>query len=179
VIGNFDILQSAEATRVRSVEVVAAPDTSISVGVRLPKTGYPPMVNRIRTVAEDRVWVVWWFIDSMDVQPDRQRKPTSTPTPPAANTSAAPAVAASLKAEFTNRSRQPAHIFVDGQDNFGPQNRLNPGEKRTVSVAGTGVIRFVAGRDGNRLATCRWEGTGIPVVVFDDPANLACMTGVR
>ena len=71
------------------------------------------------------------------------------------------------------------HIFVDGADTFGPHNKLAPGEKRTLKVAATGVVRFVAGRDGNRLATCRWEGTGVPVVVFEDPALLACMTGVR
>jgi hypothetical protein len=65
------------------------------------------------------------------------------------------------------------------KETMGPQNKLAAGEKRTVTIANTGVIRFVAGRDGNRLASCRWEGTGIPVVVFEDPQNLACMTGVR
>jgi hypothetical protein len=84
-----------------------------------------------------------------------------------------------LRAEFTNRSAEAVHIFVEGKEAFGPQNKLAPGEKRPVMVDNTGVIRFVAGRNGTPLARCRWEGTGIPVVVFDDPANLACMTGVR
>ena len=102
-----------------------------------------------------------------------------TSTPRGATAVPAPSKEPLFNAEYTNRSRQAVHIFVDGKESMGPTNRLTPGERRVVPVANTGIIRFAAGRDGNRLASCRWEGTGVPVVVFEDPANLACMTGVR
>ena len=95
---------------------------------------------------------------------------------------------ASVMAEITNKSRQNAHIFVDGES-FGPANRFAPGESRKVSVAmpANGSITFKAGRDGQVMATKRWTGdpsstNRIPVVIFDDTNpydKLIITTGLR
>ena len=50
------------------------------------------------------------------------------------------------------------HIFVEGQENFGLQNKLAPGGgNRKVSVSVPvqgGRIKFIAGRNGQKLAEC-------------------------
>jgi tetratricopeptide (TPR) repeat protein len=96
------------------------------------------------------------------------RDPTPAPQPLA------------FQIDLANRSNQPVHLFIDGKENFGPQNKVSPGGSRTVTVtsAPSGTT-FVAGRDGNRLATCRWDGAGVPIVVFNDPAKLSCAVGIR
>ena len=91
-------------------------------------------------------------------------------------------------AEITNKSRQNAHIFVEGES-FGTANRFAPGESRKVSVAmpANGSITFKAGRDGQVMATKRWTGDAsstnrVPVVIFDDTnpyERLLIMTGLR
>ena len=94
-------------------------------------------------------------------------------------------------AELKNNSSENVHIFAEGQDNFGPQNKLTPGEKpKKVSVKvpkDGGFVKFIAGRNGQKLADCKWEYTPasssrVPVVTFDDknPYNkLGCTTGLR
>jgi hypothetical protein len=93
-----------------------------------------------------------------------------------------------VMAEITNRSKQNAHVFVESET-FSPTNRLAPGERRKVSVqmAPNGTITFKAGRDGQVMATKRWDGepgnpNRVPVVIFDD-ANpfdkLVVTTGLR
>jgi hypothetical protein len=94
----------------------------------------------------------------------------------------------SVMAEITNKSKQNAHVFVEGES-FSPSNRLAPGEKRNVSVQMTpnGTITFKAGRDGQVMATKRWDGdpgnaNRVPVVVFDDTNpydKLLITTGLR
>jgi hypothetical protein len=91
-------------------------------------------------------------------------------------------------AEITNKSRQNAHIFVEGES-FGTANRFTPGESRKVSVAmpANGSITFKAGRDGTVMATKRWTGdpsstNRVPVVIFDDTnpyERLLITTGLR
>jgi hypothetical protein len=102
----------------------------------------------------------------------------------AGQTSSSPAVFA----ELTNQSKGDVHIFVEGQDNFGPQNKLAPGEgNRKVSVrvpAQGGRIKFIAGRNGQKLAECLWDYTPdstsrVPVVTFYEPNRLSCVTGLR
>ncbi|MBI5634439.1 MAG: hypothetical protein HZA15_13295, partial [Nitrospirae bacterium] len=92
-----------------------------------------------------------------------------------------------VMAELENRSGEYVHIFADGQDNFGPQNKLAPGEKRKVSIKvpkGGGYVKFIAGRNGQRLADCKWEytpdsWTRVPVVKFSAPKSLTCTVGLR
>lgn len=92
-----------------------------------------------------------------------------------------------VMAELENRSGENIHIFAEGQENFSPQNKLAPGGKRKVSVKvpkGGGFVKFLAGRNGQKLAECRWEYTPgssarVPVVKFSDPGSLTCVTGLR
>jgi hypothetical protein len=94
----------------------------------------------------------------------------------------------SVTAEITNKSRQNAHVFVEGET-FSPSNRLAPGECRKVSVAmpANGSITFKAGRDGQVMASKRWDGepgnpSRVPVVIFDDTNpydKLVVTTGLR
>ncbi len=92
-----------------------------------------------------------------------------------------------VMAELENRSTDNVHIFAEGQDNFGPQNKLAPNGKKTVSIkvpGGGGFVKFIAGRNGQKLAECRWEYTPasagrVAVVKFSDPDRLACSTGMR
>jgi hypothetical protein len=91
-------------------------------------------------------------------------------------------------AEITNRSKQNAHIFADGES-FSPANRLAPGESRKVPVRmqSDGSVTFKAGRDGQVMATKRWTGepsnaSRVPVVIFDDTNpfdKLSIATGLR
>ena len=97
-------------------------------------------------------------------------------------------VSRSVAAEITNRSRDYAHVFTDGET-FGPGNRLAPGEKRRVAVTmkPDGSVTFKAGRNGQVLATKTWRGIAgdtsrVPVVVFDDTNpfdKLTVTTGLR
>ena len=89
---------------------------------------------------------------------------------------------------FENRGTQNVHIFVDGRDNFGPQNRLTPGQKRTVSVelSADGRLKFVAGRNGQVLARSSWDGdpsdlSRYPVVRFAEDGSPALLvtTGLK
>jgi hypothetical protein len=93
-----------------------------------------------------------------------------------------------VMAEITNRSKQNAHVFVEGES-FSPSNRLAPGESRKVPVRmqPDGSVTFKAGRDGQVMATKRWTGepgnaNRVPVVVFDDTNpydKLSVTTGLR
>jgi hypothetical protein len=98
------------------------------------------------------------------------------------------AAASSITAELTNRSKENAHIFADGES-FGPGNRLAPGEKRKVSVRmkPDGSVTFKAGRNGQVMATKTWRGipgdpSRVPVVTFDESNpydKLLVTTGMR
>jgi hypothetical protein len=103
-------------------------------------------------------------------------------------TGSAPQGKTSVMAELTNSSKMNAHIFTEGET-FSPSNRLAPGEKRKVSVqmAPNGTVTFKAGRDGQVMATKRWDGepgnpNRVPVVIFDDTNpfdKLTVATGLR
>jgi tetratricopeptide (TPR) repeat protein len=103
---------------------------------------------------------------------------TSSPTTPPVTTAAPRTVVA----EITNRSSMNTHVFTEGE-NFGPANKLSPGEKRKVSVTmkSDGTIVFKAGRNGKVMATKVWQGDPkdvkrFPVVVFDDTNPLDKLT---
>ena len=79
---------------------------------------------------------------------------------------------------FENRAAQNVHVFVDGRETFGPENRLVPGAKRTLRVAlpADGRLRFSAGRNGQVLARGTWNGdpadaTRVPVVRFTEDGS--------
>ncbi len=109
------------------------------------------------------------------------------PSIPAGSTGSSGATL-TVMAEVTNKSRQNAHIFVEGES-FGPANRFVPGEARRVSVRmlPDGTVTFKAGRDGQVMATKRWTGDPnssgrVPVVIFDDTNpydKLVITTGLR
>jgi hypothetical protein len=93
-----------------------------------------------------------------------------------------------ITAEFVNSSPQNIHIFVEGQDTFGSHNRITPNERKRVNIkapAQAGFIKFNAGRNGQVLASCRWEydpdniSGRIPVVTFSEPNKLSCVSGMR
>ncbi|MCX8031665.1 MAG: hypothetical protein N3A59_08840, partial [Thermodesulfovibrionales bacterium] len=93
-----------------------------------------------------------------------------------------------ITAEFVNNSTQNVHIFVDGQDTFGPHNRVIPNERKKINIKAPsqgGFIKFNAGRNGQVLATCRWEydpnaiSGRMPIVTFNEPNRLSCLTGLR
>jgi tetratricopeptide (TPR) repeat protein len=103
-------------------------------------------------------------------------------------TGSATAAALSISAEVTNRSKENAHIFTEGET-FGPDNRLAPGEKRRMMVImkSDGSVTFKAGRNGQVMATKTWRGipgdsSRVPVVVFDESNpfdKLIVTTGLR
>lgn len=93
-----------------------------------------------------------------------------------------------LTAELKNSSNQNVHIFVEEQDTFGQHNRISPNEIKKVNIkrpSQGGFIKFIAGRNGQILATCRWEydpdtiSGRVPVVTFNEPNMLSCVTGLR
>ncbi len=94
-----------------------------------------------------------------------------------------------ITAEFKNSSgNQNIHIFAEGQDSFGPHNRITPGATIKVNIKAPshgGFIKFAAGRNGQVLATCKWEydpntiSGRMPVVTFHEPNRLSCVTGIR
>ena len=91
-------------------------------------------------------------------------------------------------AEITNKSKENAHIFADGET-FGPGNRFEPGNKKRVrvNVPSNNKITFYAGRNGQIIASKAWyydpsHPNRIPVVIFDEsnPYNkLSSMDGLR
>lgn len=95
-----------------------------------------------------------------------------------------------VMAVLENKSQNNVHIFIEGQDNFGPHNRLIPNEKRNLKFnppAEGGFVRFIAGRNGQKIAECKWEydpssKPRFPYVIFDEtnPFNkLTCKTGLK
>lgn len=101
-----------------------------------------------------------------------------------AGASASAGVAVQARAE--NSGSQNVHIFVEGQDSFGPQNRVAPGGSRTfeIRVPTAGRVTFVAGRNGSILARRTWDGDPehpgrYPVVRFSEPNALSITTGLR
>lgn len=88
-----------------------------------------------------------------------------------------------ITAELENRAGDNVHIFVEGQDNFGPQNKLGPGQKRTVTldISPGQSIKFAAGRNGQVLARCSWAANsgssgGTASVRFSGSSTLTCRT---
>ncbi|MCL5023430.1 MAG: hypothetical protein M1497_08720 [Nitrospirae bacterium] len=90
----------------------------------------------------------------------------------------------SVTAELQNKAGDNVHIFVEGQDNFGPQNKLGPGQKRTISLNVSpqgGTVKFVSGRNGQILARCSWTfnpnaSRSTALVTFSDSSSLTCAT---
>jgi hypothetical protein len=88
-----------------------------------------------------------------------------------------------ITAELENKAGENVHIFVAGQDNFGPQNKLTPGQKRTITLnisAGQSVT-FTSGRNGQVLAQCSWTASSgssnaTAYVKFSGTNTLSCTT---
>jgi len=93
---------------------------------------------------------------------------------------------AKLEARAENNGAQNIHIFVEGQDVFGPQNRVAPGARRSfgIQLPASGRVTFVAGRNGSVLVRKTWDGDPehperYPVVRFSEPNRLSITTGLR
>jgi uncharacterized protein (TIGR03437 family) len=102
----------------------------------------------------------------------RQIAAPGTPTSPAP-----PSVAIT----FVNSSSEAAHIFVDRFESFGPNNRLDPGASRQVTVVYVKGLRvdFVGGRNGTvigRGSITMAENIWTAQVAFDDSATLKITT---
>lgn len=94
-----------------------------------------------------------------------------------------PQTSSKITAEFENKAGDNVHIFVEGQDNFGPHNRLGPGQKRTITlnISAGQTIQFVAGRNGQVLARCNWtpnsgSSGGTAYARFSGSSTLTCTT---
>ncbi len=99
----------------------------------------------------------------------------------ASSSSSAPQAIPKITAELENKAGDNVHIFIEGQDNFGPQNKLGPGQKRmvTLNISAGQSVKFAAGRNGQVLARCSWaadSGTsGLTAYVrFSAPDTLTC-----
>ena len=91
-----------------------------------------------------------------------------------------------LTAELTNSGKDNVHIFVEGQDTAGPQNRLSPGQTRTIAVqpVANGKAKFVFMRGSASLGSCYWETSveRVAVVKFTEQGGKAqpvCTTRLR
>ena len=131
-----------------------------------------------------------------DNPPGGGRQQPPPPNPPGEGTQQPPPSSRKvIEAVFKNASSDPVHICVAGEA-FSPGNRIGPGETRTVRVTipadaeRTGRVRFVAGRNGQVLATGMWDydpsfPSRYPVVTFPDESNpfargkLVVTTGLR
>jgi tetratricopeptide (TPR) repeat protein len=96
------------------------------------------------------------------------------------------APAGPLQAELVNNGRDNVHIFVDGADSAGPQNRLTPGQSRTIAVQppSGGRVKFSFMRGGSWLGSCYWEASPdrIAVIRFTedgDKPQPVCTTRLR
>lgn len=110
----------------------------------------------------------------------------AAPTPPSTKTTPRPPSDGTVVvAIFENKSSDAVHIFVDGQT-FGSDNKLAAGETRRVNVRMTadGRIKFIAGRNGQVLATKIWNGdpsdtNRFPRVTFDARGQFLVVTGLK
>jgi hypothetical protein len=96
------------------------------------------------------------------------------------------APAGPLQAELVNNGRDNVHIFVDGVETAGPQNRLTPGQSRTITVQapGSGKVKFSFMRGGSWLGSCYWEASPdrIAVIRFTEDGGKpqpVCTTRLR
>jgi hypothetical protein len=130
-------------------------------------------------------------------QPPPTSPPVSPPSSPPGGGMRQPPPSSQkvIEAVFKNASSDPVHICLAGED-FGPENRIGPGETRRVRVTipadaeRSGRIKFVAGRNGQVIATGMWDydpsaPSRYPVVTFPDEDNpfakgkLVVTTGLR
>jgi hypothetical protein len=92
----------------------------------------------------------------------------------------------SMSAELINKGRDNVHIFVEGQDTAGPQNRLTPGQSRTITVkpVSSGRVKFLFMRGGSLLGSCYWQSRddGVAVIRFTEDGGKpqpVCTTRLR
>ncbi len=130
-------------------------------------------------------------------QPPPTNPPVSPPSSPPGGGMRQPPPSSQkvIEAVFKNASSDPVHLCVAGEA-FGPENRIGPGETRRVRVTipadaeRSGRIKFVAGRNGQVIATGMWDydpsaPSRYPVVTFPDEDNpfakgkLVVTTGLR
>jgi len=130
-------------------------------------------------------------------QPPPTSPPVSPPSSPPGGGMRQPPPSSQkvIEAVFKNASSDPVHLCVAGEA-FGPENRIGPGETRRVRVTipadaeRSGRIKFVAGRNGQVIATGMWDydpsaPSRYPVVTFPDEDNpfakgkLVVTTGLR
>ncbi len=112
-------------------------------------------------------------------------KPTNKPTDPINKPDPPIKTGLQVTAIVENKSTDNVHIFIDGE-NFSPNNRLAPQEKRSISVKmlPNGAIKFYAGRNGKVITSKIWYGDPehldrYPKVIFTNDNTLLVTTGLR
>ncbi len=77
-----------------------------------------------------------------------------------------------VSARLTNNGQDNVHIYIEGQETAGPQNRLAPGQSKTITFAPpeAGRVKFVFSRGGRWLGSCYWEYSPdrTPVIRFSE-----------
>jgi len=112
-------------------------------------------------------------------------KPTNKPTDPINKPDPPIKTGLQVTAIVENKSTDNVHIFIDGE-NFSPNNRLAPQEKRSISVKmlPNGAIKFFAGRNGKVITSKIWYGDPehldrYPKVIFTNDNTLLVTTGLK
>lgn len=95
-----------------------------------------------------------------------------TPNPGTGTSSSVAGPGRTVSAKLTNNGQDNVHIYIDGQDTAGPQNRLAPGQSKTLTFAppASGRVKFVFSRGGRWLGSCYWEYSTdrTPVIRFTE-----------
>lgn len=77
-----------------------------------------------------------------------------------------------ISAKLTNNGQDNVHIYIEGQETAGPQNRLVPGQSKTITFAPptAGRVKFIFSRAGRWLGSCYWEyiPDRTPVIRFSE-----------
>ncbi len=162
-----------------------APNIEIPAGAYTIIDSEPPTWSQNAQSRGRGIAVVKGYPTDSALAPTPQPTPRVTPQPTPQPTPRTPSGGTVVVAIFENKSSDAVHIFVQGQT-FGPDNKLAPGETRRVNVRMTadGRIKFIAGRNGQVLATRIWDGdpsdtNRFPRVTFNAGGQLLVTTGLR
>lgn len=167
VVGSWDISKQSEAQRVFRTEVTAQPGQKIAVSVHVTRTTYGPMTIHVNSKSEDTLWLVEWFIDSINVVGSRPLGAGATSAAPVAPSPQSHTPAAS---PGHAPSQPPTGNGVSGIDSIDPLGPVNFNLRKQWLVRehrpDGRIWQGVWVRRGSSHifdATWRLDGTGNPV----------------